>query len=184
MHCISHMMQLFLQLGFNVVVWGFFKNIFTSPKTPRSFCGVTFNWKLEEDVDLPLLVPVCRAAGTSGINARINPSSLWTTQQQGILPPKAKSTLYQLSTNLHHKEHFRMSELRAQHRHCSRVEANDRRERMQHLQFFSPIADLLRKCILQVKSGLKRHHLPGSEPVSSTSVRDKSASLWKWQKTD
>lgn len=77
------------------------------------------------------------------------------TWQQGILPPKAKSALYQLSTNLHHKEHFRVSELRAVHRCCSRVEADDRREGMQHLQFFSPVANLLRKCMLQVRSGLR-----------------------------
>lgn len=125
-------------------------------KTQEVHVMQTFSWKLKEDIeDLPLLVPVCRAAGPSGIKARINSSSPWTTRQQGILPPKAKSALYQLHTNLQHKKRFRVSELRAQHRHCSRVEADDRRERMQHLQFFSPAADLLRKCMLQVKSGLR-----------------------------
>lgn len=103
--------------------------------------------------DLPLLVAVCRAAGPSGIKARIKPSSSWMTQQQGILPPKAKPAPRQLSTN-HHKEHFRVRELRAQHRHCSRVEAGDRREGMQCLQSSSPAADLPRKCMFQVKPGL------------------------------
>lgn len=102
--------------------------------------------------DLPLLVPVGRAASPSGIKARIKSSPSWMTWQQGILPPKAKPAPRQLRTN-HHEEHFRVGELRAQPRPCSHVEAGDRREGMQCLQSSSPAADLLRNGMLQVKSG-------------------------------
>lgn len=99
-------------------------------------------------------MPVVRAAGPSGIKARIKTSSSLMEWQQGILLPKAKPAPRQLHTN-HQEEHFRVRELRAQHRRCSHVAAADRREGMQCLQSSNPGANLLRKCMLQVKSGLR-----------------------------
>lgn len=73
--------------------------------------------------------------------------------QQRILLPKAKPAPWQLLTS-HQEEHFSVRELRAQHKHCSHVAAGDTRKGMQCWQSSSPAADLLRKCMLQVKSGL------------------------------
>lgn len=182
MDSISHTMQLILQLGFNVwvlifffckfwfcwfFVFRFLFDVFSKKKEKGKQKSLplkkphevhvmwSFNWKLKKVLgDLPLLVPVWRAAGPSGIKARIKPSSLGMTRQQGIMPPKAKPAPRQLSAN-HHKEHFRLRELRAQHRHCSHVEAGNRREGMQCLHSSSRAADLLRKCMLQIKSVLE-----------------------------
>lgn len=58
-------------------------------------------------------------------------------------------------------------ELRAQHRLCSHMGADDKRERMQHLQLFRPVVDLLEKDILWIKSALgDTHHQAVNKPAA------------------
>lgn len=44
--------------------------------------------------------------------------------------------------------------------------ADDKRERMQHLQLFRPVVDLLEKDILWVKSALRNTHQAVNKPAA------------------